>query len=203
MTDPGAAPVGCPLCGHVPMKERAAGKSSGASRRCPVCLAEFRERPLGQWALEYVDPDLFHRIARTGSGERPPLLRSRPWSQWGNGDRKAAPLERGPAAPPDLAPGETVREQVEGVRVVNPNSHHPQHSEGPTGTLWITDRALHVHVGSFRWSAPLGELRGCRDAGGILEVLAGPTDEPLHLVVPKAGELASRLRQPGPSSKNL
>lgn len=168
------------------MRTRAGGKTKGALRRCGTCLAEFREQPGGAWRLEYVSPDLFH-APRGADVPRVPLWEVRSWDLWAAPASTAPSPETVPvptdARAPGMEPGEVLRQAFAPARVVTPHTHNPRQGFDEAGVVWLTDRALRVRAGSFEWASPLTEIRGARDAAGVVEVLAGPTDEPLHLLL--------------------
>lgn len=181
---PPMGPIACPLCSRAPMKTRPAGKSVGEQRRCPACKAEFRETGPDRWRLEYLSPDLFHGPdARAGSA--PPLLQVRSWHDWsGSGaPTSSRPLPAAEAPATGLEPGEQVVATFYPARVVLPQSHTPWHGKDAPGQAWVTDRAIRVRVGEFRWTAPLSEVRAACNIAGTVELLAGPTDEPFHLLL--------------------
>lgn len=182
---PPPARVACPLCGSAPMRARDAGKTRGAVRVCLECDATFREESPDQWRLEYASPDLFH--PRPGTPlKRVPLLEVRSWAGWTAPVAPAGPTPPSPGGPPapGLEPGETVRATFAPARIILPQTHTPRHGFDTPGTVWLTDRALRVRIGDFQWSSRLQEVRAVREAAGTIEVLAGPTEEPLHLLLP-------------------
>jgi hypothetical protein len=174
------------------MRTRPASKSAGAWRRCPGCQAEFREREPDRWRLEYASPDLFH-----AAGAAPPLMQVRTWSDWSTGaapsPQLGGPAREAPAT--GLEPGEQVLATFYPARVVIPNTHSPRHGKDAPGHAWVTDRALRVRVGEFQWSSPLRDVRSACDRAGTIEVLAGPTDEPLHLLLAEPARFVAAVEE--------
>lgn len=192
---PSTAPLPCPLCAASPMRSRPKGKSAPASRTCPKCQAEFRERDPGRWTLEYLDPDWFHRAP--SSRPAPPLLQTRLWEEWTTSAVSNVPPSATPALekqPPGLEPGEVVRQAFRPVRIVQPLTHQAWHADGVDGEAWVTDRALRVSVGDFRWAVPLSDLRTARNAAGMVEIVAGATEEPVHLLLAQPERLIALLK---------
>ena len=187
----------CPICGIAPMKERHAGRTTKTLRKCGACRAEFRAARAGAWRLEYLHPDWFHRAAALGPVTRSPLFQTHGWPEWpkalGAADAPPPRSAEGFGVPHGMAPQESVRCVFGPARLVVPQTHTPQHSSGPTGAVWVTDRALRIEVGDFRWAVPLREITSVRDVGGLVEVTSGPTGEPLHLLVPHSPDLAREI----------
>lgn len=181
------------------MKEKRPASATGTVRRCNSCQAVFRENSPGVWTLEYVAPDLFHQPGAATSPQRIPLMQSRTWEQWRGGSSGPPPLTtEGFGTPQGMAAQEKVRAVWGPARVVLPHTHTPAHAGGTTGAVWLTTHQVRIEVGSFRWSTPLGEVRSVRDAGGLVELSAGPTAEPLHLLVPYPAQVAEEIAKAVP-----
>jgi hypothetical protein len=199
---PGPNRLLCPFCGS-PVEVRAAKRRRPELRRCPHCEAELRDAGDGLWRLEYVHPDWLPHMRRdvedaTRARLGPVLLQTASWEDWplvARGERGPGPVEATgrPAAAAGGRSGEKLLSGYARARVVLAATHHAWHTWGPVGTLWLSDGSLAFDTGEYEWRVPLADIRGVRDAGGMLEILWGPTEEPLFVALDGSASAADSV----------